>query len=132
MVRDEKSGDCYRADKLLEEALDLLIPKEKDATKLAAMKACRTAAGSMKAEELEASIKKWCDGKASNGNIVSAPYPFNLMFKSQIGPQGNKVGYLRPETAQVITLAPPPLESLSINGSFLFDSWFQSYLGYLR
>jgi hypothetical protein len=46
-----------------------------------------------------------CGGKAANGNPVSKPYPFNLMFKSQIGPQGNKVGYLRPETAQVTITA---------------------------
>eukprot|EP00968_Pinguiococcus_pyrenoidosus_P017719 scaffold1790_cov257-Pinguiococcus_pyrenoidosus.AAC.14 len=36
------------------------------------------------------------------GNPISEPFPFNLMFKTQIGPQGgeNSVGYLRPETAQ--------------------------------
>lgn len=102
MVRDEKTGECFRADKMLEEALDALIRKEKDATRLSALKAARTAAGAMRQEELQASITKWCGGKAANGNPVSAPYPFNLMFKSQIGPQGNKVGYLRPETAQVI------------------------------
>lgn len=103
MVKDEKSGECFRADKMLEEVLNAAIIKEKDATKLTAMRAARSAAGAMKADELEANINKWCGGKAANGNPVSAPYPFNLMFKSQIGPQGNKVGYLRPETAQVCT-----------------------------
>ena len=28
------------------------------------------------------------------------PFPFNLMFQTTIGPQGNLTGYLRPETAQ--------------------------------
>jgi glycyl-tRNA synthetase (class II) len=58
-INDEKSGECYRADKLLEEVLDAAIAKEKDATKLAAMKAARTAAGAMKQDELEAAINKW-------------------------------------------------------------------------
>jgi glycyl-tRNA synthetase len=34
------------------------------------------------------------------GNPLSAPYPFNLMFETQIGPTGKVLGYLRPETAQ--------------------------------
>ena len=33
-------------------------------------------------------------------NDISAPFPFNLMFKTSIGPRGDQVGYLRPETAQ--------------------------------
>lgn len=36
------------------------------------------------------------------GNELSEPVPFNLMFKTQIGPASNSVGYLRPETAQGI------------------------------
>ncbi len=31
---------------------------------------------------------------------MTAPFPFNLMFKTTIGPEGTSVGYLRPETAQ--------------------------------
>lgn len=102
MVDDEKTGECYRADKILEDALDVLIPIETDTVRLAEMKAARAMAGSMNADELATAIHKWCENKAANGNTVSAPRPFNLMFKSQIGPQGDKVGYLRPETAQVM------------------------------
>ena len=36
------------------------------------------------------------------GNDISAPFPFNLMFKTSIGPRGDAIGYLRPETAQGI------------------------------
>ena len=36
------------------------------------------------------------------GNALSEPFPFNLMFATQIGPSGRFVGYLRPETAQGI------------------------------
>ena len=34
------------------------------------------------------------------GNELSHPEPFILMFKTEIGPSTNLVGYLRPETAQ--------------------------------
>lgn len=34
-------------------------------------------------------------------NDISDPFPFNLMFKTSIGPKGDFVGYMRPETAQV-------------------------------
>ena len=33
-------------------------------------------------------------------NNLTKPFPFNLMFKTSIGPEGTAVGYLRPETAQ--------------------------------
>ena len=36
------------------------------------------------------------------GNDLSPPFPFNLMFKTSIGPRSDQVGYLRPETAQGI------------------------------
>ena len=36
------------------------------------------------------------------GNALSQPFPFNLMFKTSIGPRSDQVGYLRPETAQGI------------------------------
>jgi glycyl-tRNA synthetase len=33
-------------------------------------------------------------------NDITKPFPFNLMFKTTIGPEGTSVGFLRPETAQ--------------------------------
>ena len=33
-------------------------------------------------------------------NKLSKTYQFNLMFKTKIGPKGDKFAYLRPETAQ--------------------------------
>ena len=35
-------------------------------------------------------------------NELTAPFPFNLMFETQIGPTGDSKGYMRPETAQGI------------------------------
>jgi glycyl-tRNA synthetase len=38
--------------------------------------------------------------KSAMGNDLSSPFPFNLMFRTTIGPEGTSVGFLRPETAQ--------------------------------
>ncbi len=49
------------------------------------------------------------------GNALSDPFPFNLMFRTSIGPKGDQVGFLRPETAQGIFVnfkrapRPPPV-----------------------
>ena len=46
-------------------------------------------------------LKKYDVKSPSNkDNDLTKPFPFNLMFKTTIGPEGNSVGYLRPETAQ--------------------------------
>jgi glycyl-tRNA synthetase len=39
--------------------------------------------------------------KVLNALTVTFEASFNLMFKTSIGPRGDLVGYLRPETAQV-------------------------------
>lgn len=46
-------------------------------------------------------LKKYNIKSPSNCNHdLTDPFPFNLMFKTTIGPEGTSVGYLRPETAQ--------------------------------
>ena len=40
--------------------------------------------------------------KSPDGNELTGPVPFNLMFSSMIGPTGKELAYLRPETAQGI------------------------------
>jgi glycyl-tRNA synthetase len=53
------------------------------------------------ATALDAMLKKYNVKSPSNGvNELTFPFPFNLMFKTTIGPEGTSVGYLRPETAQ--------------------------------
>lgn len=34
------------------------------------------------------------------GNDLTKPEPFSLMFQTSIGPNGDLIGFLRPETAQ--------------------------------
>lgn len=53
------------------------------------------------AEDLHAMLKKYNAKSPSNPeNDLTTPFPFNLMFRTTIGPEGTAVGYLRPETAQ--------------------------------
>jgi len=57
--------------------------------------------GEMGKETLDAALKKFNVVAPDTKNPISTPFPFNLMFKTSIGPKGDLTGYLRPETAQV-------------------------------
>merc|ERR1719502_2402894 len=59
--------------------------------------------GYSKAELMEV-FEKYDIRVPENGNELSEPEPFNLMFPTPIGPAGLIQGYLRPETAQGIFL----------------------------
>ncbi len=58
--------------------------------------------GELSREDLGASLAKFGIKAPETANDISAPFPFNLMFKTSIGPKGDMIGYLRPETAQGI------------------------------
>ena len=57
----------------------------------------------MDCSALGQALKDWkvLSNEPGGGNI-SDPFPFNLMFKTSIGPSGQQTGFLRPETAQGI------------------------------
>merc|ERR1719313_2008931 len=55
-------------------------------------------------QELMEVFKKYNVRVPDNGNELTEPEPFNLMFPTPIGPEGLIQGYLRPETAQGIFL----------------------------
>ena len=105
MVSDAHTGDCHRADHLLEEALQKLLDDEaagltphqrEEARELLATVEELTADG------LGDALERYSVRAPETGNALSRPYAFNLMFKTSIGPRGDQVGYLRPETAQGI------------------------------
>lgn len=128
MIRDEVTKDCYRADKFLAEWLE---GKKKELDKKAEKRMEEETKNVMQEiQEIELIIRK-LDGmgeteikeviekyqiKSPLNNKFSDPYPFNLMFKTKIGPGGveqdvtektekksfSDVAYLRPETAQGI------------------------------
>jgi glycyl-tRNA synthetase len=58
--------------------------------------------GELTAKGLGDALTEYGVKAPETGNAISAPFPFNLMFKTSIGPKGDNVGYLRPETAQGI------------------------------
>jgi len=57
--------------------------------------------GELGMEALGAALIKFNVVAPDTKNPIGSPFPFNLMFKTSIGPRGDLVGYLRPETAQV-------------------------------
>ncbi|KAH7647807.1 glycyl-tRNA synthetase [Cryptosporidium bovis] len=109
MITDMKTNECYRADKVIEEHISKLIKEKGD--KLSSddkskLEMVLIKAGSYGAEEVKDCIKEYNIKTPSGDNNWSEPYPFNLMFKTKIGPKDKEVsdniGYLRPETAQGI------------------------------
>lgn len=101
MVKDPVSGECFRADKLLEDAIDELIEEKPDmpTEEREGHLRIQIQADAFSPTELDEQLKKYgC--RAPSGEAFGASFPFNLMFKTSIGPEGTSVGYLRPETAQ--------------------------------
>jgi len=101
MVKDPDTGECFRADKMLEDAIDNLLenspgmPVEEQEGHLRIQRQ----ADAFSPTELDELLKKY-DCKPPSGADFSPSFPFNLMFKTSIGPEGTAVGFLRPETAQ--------------------------------
>nr|GMD81006.1 glycine--tRNA ligase, mitochondrial 1-like [Ipomoea batatas] len=105
MVKDEKTGVCYRADHLLKDFCNEKLERDPNlpADKAAEYKHVLAVLDDLSAEDLGAKIKDYCITTAPDTkNPLSAPYPFNLMFQTSIGLSGLTPGYLRPETAQGI------------------------------
>lgn len=105
MVRDEVTGDCFRADKLLEDAIDDFLADKANADLTVEEKEehlkVQRQADAYTADELDKKLKEYkVMSQTNKDNKLTFPFPFNLMFKTTIGPEGNQVGFLRPETAQ--------------------------------
>eukprot|EP00672_Neobodo_designis_P020340 CAMPEP_0174840362 /NCGR_PEP_ID=MMETSP1114-20130205/8636_1 /TAXON_ID=312471 /ORGANISM="Neobodo designis, Strain CCAP 1951/1" /LENGTH=624 /DNA_ID=CAMNT_0016074507 /DNA_START=41 /DNA_END=1915 /DNA_ORIENTATION=+ len=104
MVRDTVTGECARLDKLIEEWAEAKIADKKtkpeDVPKLHKL---HNDVGGLDLEGLGKVVAEF-GIKSAKGNQLSEPFNFNLMFKTHVGPEGNKVGYLRPELAQGIIL----------------------------
>jgi len=100
MVKDPATGECFRADKLLEDAIDRLLTDTNlsQAERDDHLRIQRQADAFTSSEIDELLLKYKCLGPS--GTPYGKSFPFNLMFKTSIGPEGSSVGYLRPETAQ--------------------------------
>ena len=103
-MRDTVTGECIRLDKYIEEFCDTqAAAKDATPTRKEEMAALRVRAATLDKEQLGAVINTY-NLKSPKGNPLSAPFDFNLMFASSIGPEGTKKGYMRPELAQGIIL----------------------------
>ncbi|XP_074478350.1 glycine--tRNA ligase [Sebastes fasciatus] len=101
MVKDAKTGECYRADHLLKAHLKKLMSDEKcSAEKVTEMEDVITQMDNYTQQELSDLFVRYNVKSPATGNDLTPPVSFNLMFKTSIGPGGNMPGYLRPETAQ--------------------------------
>ncbi|XP_072306983.1 glycine--tRNA ligase-like [Eucyclogobius newberryi] len=101
MVKDSKTGECFRADHLLKAHLKKLMSDEKcPAEKAAKMDDVITQMDNYSQQDLAELFVKYNVKSPSTGNDLTPPVSFNLMFQTSIGPGGNTPGYLRPETAQ--------------------------------
>lgn len=75
--------DVFRADHIIEEVTSLEVE-------------------GMSNEKLDEVVKKHDITCPNCGDKLSEIWNYNLMFKTNIGAKGNKIGYMRPETAQGI------------------------------
>ena len=117
MVKDVKTGECFRADKLVEEYIQTVLTYDsiknnsvsRDLTRKTIsleerleLDCLSRRISSLSITELEAIILRFKLRSPSTGNELTRPYPFNLMFSTLIGPSSTQTAYLRPETAQGI------------------------------
>eukprot|EP00042_Codosiga_hollandica_P041963 m.378960 g.378960 ORF g.378960 m.378960 type:complete len:681 (-) comp56209_c0_seq4:1479-3521(-) len=103
MVKDTKTGDCLRADHLLEDVMDKIIADAKTSSDIKdRCQKIRAQADSYSPTELDALFTEFKVTAPGTGNALSAAVEFNMMFPTSIGPTGLVKGFLRPETAQGI------------------------------
>ena len=103
MVKDTKTGDCYRLDHLIKghlekfaSAKDCSIDKKQEIEKILAQ------LDGLSKDQLSEVVQRFAMKAPATGNELSEPIEFNLMFSTSIGPTGLVKSYLRPETAQGI------------------------------
>lgn len=95
MVKDEKAKTAYRADKLLAEYIETRKQKEKEKLPAETAKdfeSIMSRLDGIKQEEMSQIFKKYKIKSPETGNDLGEPEPFNLMFKTHIGPTGDLVG----------------------------------------
>lgn len=94
MVKDEKTGTCYRADHLLKDFCNEKLQKDLSISteKAAELKHILAVLDDLSTEELGAKLKEYDITAPDTKNPLSDPYPFNLMFQTSIGPSGLSPG----------------------------------------
>ncbi|KAI1416840.1 glycyl-tRNA synthetase 1 [Hypoxylon sp. FL1857] len=100
MCKDPAKGEYLRADHLIENVLESRLAHGANESTIAEYNDILAKIDNYDGSELGDLIKR-LDIRNPDGNgEVLPPVPFNLMFKSTIGPSAASPVYLRPETAQ--------------------------------
>ena len=102
MVKDVDTGDCYRADKLLEDVIDDFLDKNTGLSpeEQEGHRRIQRQADAFEPKDLDQKLKDYNTTAPATGNQLTPSFAFNLMFQTKIGPSGHLTGFLRPETAQ--------------------------------
>ena len=109
MITDTVNSQLYRADQYIEKFLQEKYNKSKNETERNELKDVIPAVGDYSREQLIECMKKY-EIISPDGNPLSTPEAFNLMFGTRIGPGARSVeSFLRPETAQGIFVNFPRL-----------------------
>jgi glycyl-tRNA synthetase len=103
MVKDVKTGECFRLDHLIKAHLEK-VASVKTATQELKDECADIVVklDGMTKAEMAAILKKFNMKSPLTQNELTEPIEFNLMFGTSIGPTGLVKGFLRPETAQGI------------------------------
>lgn len=100
MVKDSVTHDFYRADHLIEAALEKLVADPKTpAEQRAEYESILAKIDGYGEADLQSMIHRF-GLKSDLGNELTPVVKFNLMFGSDIGPTGLVKAFMRPETAQ--------------------------------
>ncbi|XP_046671368.1 LOW QUALITY PROTEIN: glycine--tRNA ligase-like, partial [Homalodisca vitripennis] len=103
MVKDVKTGECFRLDHLIKAALEKVAEDKKTTENLKnEISDILIKLDGMTKDEMNDILKRFNILSPLTNNELTEPIEFNLMFQTQIGPSGLIKGYLRPETAQGI------------------------------
>ena len=105
MARDTVTGECVRLDKFVQEWLMRNSKLDGDCGRISSDEPLVSAdiIPNLNKTELGELVAKY-DMKSSEGNKLSEPFEFNLMFETHVGPEKTRKAYLRPELAQGICL----------------------------
>ena len=93
MVKDVKTGDCFRADHLIEAQLEKLLQDKKLSSEARSeMESYLRQIDNMGAQEMQDVIVKYKMKSPVTNNDLTEPVAFNLMFATSIGPTGQIKG----------------------------------------
>lgn len=102
MVKDLKTGECFRLDHLIKAFFEDQLKTKGDHPNRAEFEDIMTKLDGYTKDEMNAILKRFDIKSPITKNELSEPLEFNLMFDTMIGPSGKVKAYLRPELAQGI------------------------------